>query len=590
MKGKSTTTALNFLSMILEEEFGETRLQHYGLFDDSAHDSPDALALAQQRFGKKLREFVHGAGKAAKVLLVGDTLLPHALSLVDDGYTVGWIGARELLCEDAHSREGLEYIGDDFVASTLGAGVDLLIHEGSIRYLDQMALLSKCRDALGTSGRLVLFGEFLSDDSRIEYSPLPNRSSFDQLSVRLGFTTLESEDLSDSAQRTLELVRPLLVQHGPALVGQGRVDAAFARAMSTEFENMQGEFRAGRRGFYLFALERAGDVANEWADVEFGDIRSFEPQEVSALFEQSFNVEFNRPLWDWKYARNDGTCVVARLEKNGPIMAHYGGAPRKIIYFGEPSMAIQPCDVMVHPSIRKQYGKGSLFFEVAATFLEREIGNTVNHLLGFGFPNQKTMNISKRLGLYQKTDDFIEIVYSAENSERQRGQYSIEDYDAEDEASTQALDRLWASMRHDYAEGIIGVRDAAYVRYRYVDHPFAASGQYRCVLLRDDRSGEVAAFAVLKRHEEGRLLMDLVCAAQTMSTAIASLIQDLSERGEGEILRAWVTRSGSDRLMLDGAIVNELGIEIPCNSWNPGPSAELLYGAWWLTAGDMDFV
>jgi hypothetical protein len=32
-----------------------------------------------------------------------------------------------------------------------------------------------------------------------------------------------------------------------------------------------------------------------------------------------------------------------------------------------------------------------------------------------------------------------------------------------------------------------------------------------------------------------------------------------------------------------------LGIEIPCNSWNPGPPAELLYGKWWLTAGDMDF-
>ena len=273
-------------------------------------------------------------------------------------------------------------------------------------------------------------------------------------------------------------------------------------------------------------------------------------------------------------------------------MAHYGGAPRKIAYFGESSMAIQPCDVMVHPSIRKQYGKGSLFFEVAATFLEREIGNTVNHLLGFGFPNQKTMNISKRLGLYEKTDDFIEIVYpvSQASEEQERHQAMIVDYDPLDAASRGEIDSLWALMKGDYRDGIIGVRDAEYIQHRYMNHPFSKSKQYRCVFIRTQSLKKTLAFAVVKEHDGNKLLMDLICPVAVMKSAISILNQDLIIEEGGTVLRLWVTSSGKDKVFTAGAIVNELGIEIPCNSWNPGPNSGVLCGAWWLTAGDMDFI
>ena len=593
MTGIPRTTTLNLLSRILELEFGESRLQHYGLFDeahDSLKDSARELLLAQQSFGAKLQELVECGGPGAKVLIVGDTLLPLSKALAAANYSVSWIGSRNLLEEDIEAPANFRYAGDDFVASTEPDAVDVLVHEGSIRYLDQMPLLSKSRDLLAGVGRLILFGEFLVDDSRIEYSSLPNLSSFDRLSSRLGFRKTESLDLSSSAKRTLELVGALIPKHAPTLMSEGTIDSESQATMIREFDAMRAEFEEGRRGFRLFVLNREQDAANEWADVEYGDMHSFQPGDVAELFEKSFNVAFDEQLWNWKYALGDGKCVVARLDKQGPIVAHYGGAPRRISYFGVPSMAIQPCDVMVHPSIRKQYGKGSLFFEVAATFLEREIGNSVNHLLGFGFPNQKAMNISTRLGLYEKTDDFIEIVYPASRVEAQQGQYQIEDYDADDAASMAVLDRLWSSMCSDYGEGIIGIRDVDYIRYRYIIHPFAKTGQYRCVVIRNTASQQVSAFAVLKEHAGGRLLMDLICPVASMKSAISALNQSVSNAESGETLRAWVTRSGSDKLITDGAIVNELGIEIPCNSWNPGPSAELLYGAWWLTAGDMDFV
>lgn len=588
-------TTLKLLSRVLELEFGKTRLQHYGLFEDSNAESADAVAelfAGQQRFAAELVTLIGNSDTNAVVLIVGDPLLPLANSLAATGKTIHWFGSNSLLNGESNVSAAFHYGGEDFLTSTTLDSADVLLLGGSIRYLDQMALLSKSRDLLGDSGQLILFSEFIIDDSRIEYSALPNLSSFEQLATRLGFDQQENRDLSSSAAHTLQLVRPLLATHGAELASDDGVDAKRLDELHIEIATMQEEFSTGRRGFRLCVLHRESNPAYEWANAVFGDIQSFQAAEVADLFEKSFGVDFDEDLWNWKYLQGDGKCVVARLNKQSNIVAHYGGAPRKIAYFGEASMAIQPCDVMVHPSIRKQYGKGSLFFEVAATFLEREIGNTVNHLLGFGFPNQKTMNISKRLGLYEKTDDFVEIVYPVSPSIEEKGQHqaAVTDYDPADVASREELDSLWAAMKEDYRDGIIGVRDAEYIQHRYVDHPFSKTKQYRCLIIREGNSMNALAFAVLKAHDGGRLLMDLICPVAQMKPAISVLKQELNKIEGGAVLRLWVTNSGKDKVCTQDAIVNELGIEIPCNSWNPGPSAERLYGAWWLTAGDMDFI
>lgn len=586
MIANSNLTSLELLSRILEFEFGEAPMQHYGLFADAGVTDDEALPQAQMQFAEKLLELIQQRGSGLDLLVVGDTLLPLARQLAAASYTTSWIGSERLL----DGAKNIRYVGADFVASAEPGTVDLLVHEGSIRYLDQLAILSKSRDLLGEQGQLILYSEFIRDDSQIEFSSLPNLSSFDQLAARLGFTQPCDIDLTASASQTLDLIAPLADKHGAALLSDLGLQADVLPALQQEVARVQAEFASGRRVFYIKVVDRERERTKEWAGVEFGDIGSFQPREIAALFEKSFEKDFDEALWHWKYSLGDGRCVVARLDKQSDIVAHYGGAPRKITYFGKPALAIQPCDVMVHPSIRKQYGRGSLFFEVAATFLEREIGNTVGHLLGFGFPNQKTMNISKRLGLYEKTDDFIELVYPPAAGELKIQDCTLLEYDAEDTDCSRQLNQLWESMRADYSEGIVGVRDADYIKYRYVQHPFAKSGQYRCVLLREAGASEAFAFAVLKQHAEGKLLMDLVCPIAAMKQAITFLNQEISGDGSGESLRAWVTKSGADKLTIEGAILNELGIEIPCNSWNPGPSAELLYGAWWLTAGDMDFV
>ena len=527
----------------------------------------EAMELAGQRFSSLLVERVQRlVNTDSTVLLVG-----HSLDKVAEEISAAaQISTASILDLKAESN------------------FDVIVIEGSIVYLEQLAVLSKSRQLLNPNGKLLLFGEFLDDDSAIELSALANLSSLRQLSRRLGLELIEELDLTASAIASARQLGALLNVRprnldGPAQGGDTDFDSC-----AQELLNAVAEFESRRRCFRLFQFSMMTRPEGEYAEAEYADIDSFDPLEIADLFQKSFGVDFDADIWRWKYMQVDGKCVVAKPTRDGAIVAHYGGAPRHIYYFGAAAMAIQVCDVMVLPEIRGQYGKSSLFFKVAATFLEREIGNTVRHLLGFGFPNQKAMNIAIRLGLYEKTDDFVEVLYPRSDGPTQNSAYSLAALDLTDCAQRLQLDSLWQAMRADCEDNIIGVRDWAYIHYRYFEHPSARDKQYRCVSILDSISHLPLAIAILKDRDGYTLIMDLICPLDAVSPAISALNQALGESAQTQDLKMWITRGCLSRIMLDGAIVNELGIEIPCNSWNPGPSAASLYGRWWLTAGDMD--
>lgn len=586
-------SAPDLITRTLELEFGAVQFPCYGLFQeaDLENTDPDCLQAAQERFSNSLRQQLQALlGDGAGILIVGDTLARLAADLAKQGFASSWLASQRNRELPLTSTENLQIHTGDILEFDQHTKFDCIVVQSSSRYLDQLGLLSRCRELLKAEGSILLFGEFLQDDSAIEYSLLPNLSSFKQLSQRLGYALSAELDYTASAKHSLKLFTSILEKHRPNLVDGHDVSDSEIESLLQEFDKIDSEFGNRRRCFRVFQLSRIPHQADEYALAEYGDIDAFEPREIAQLFEKSFDKAFDPDLWRWKYELGDGKCVIARIAKDGEIVGHYGGAPRHIRYFGSPAMAIQPCDVMVLPEIRRQYGKSSLFFKVAATFLEREIGNTVNHLLGFGFPNQKAMNIAIRLGLYEKTDDFIEVIYPDPVDHSDEQSFSVTALDLSEQRQQQDLDELWQQMCKGVMDGIIGVRNWQYIFYRYFEHPFARTNQYQCVVINDIRSNKVYAVAVLKDHLQQRLLMDLICPLERMPVAISVLNQLVSKSGEGCGLKMWITRGWLDKIKIDGATVNELGIEIPCNSWNPGPSSETLYGAWWLTAGDMDFI
>jgi hypothetical protein len=594
-------------------EFEEQQYLHIGLLpeeSDSALSGAKVLAAncnselprLQENFSQYLCQKINqAANQGSRILVVGASLKGLPEKLRAQKYLIHWlieegssISFPQLICEFTSGS-----IIDLALANSDTELFDCVVFAGTFEYLDQLSLLTACRSLLKESGTLLIFGEFLDDDSLIEYSAIPNKSSFVQLSKRLGFLSGSESSLNQSAILSMELFLPLLEKHHSKLVDSNPNRAALIDTVKAMLSNAIAEISARRRCFSVFELIKSTSQLKEHISVEYGDIKSFNPEEIAHLFEKSFDMDFDPELWHWKYALGDGKCVVVRLQAGGEILAHYGGAPRKISYFGKESRAIQPCDVMVSPGIRTQYGKSSLFFKTAATFLEREIGNTVNHLLGFGFPNQKAMNIAIRLGLYEKTDDFIELVYeSAATGEQlntcsERASSTIQDYEIVPLDITNAehkhrIAQLWESMLEGFSNSIIGLRDTNYLKYRYFDHPFAKSAQYECLLI--GNKNESTAIAVLKNHGEEKLLMDIICPMNALKMNITAINQWLINSTEERKLKIWITKAWQGQIQLPGAIVNELGIEIPCNTWNPGPTSQLLYGQWWLTAGDMDFI
>ena len=550
---------------------------HYALRSEKGKDNN--IRRQQQELSEKVINSVKvSLGSESSVLLSGPSFAYVTQRLSYHAQRVEWVNSKPEI--QSKKRESQAYdSGRPFILDySESDDFDVVVIEGSYHYLQQVDLLQKCKELMVDGGSLIILGEFLEDDSERIHSALPNLSSLTQLSDRLGFELVSETDLTPDAIESVDVFKKILKQETAFPKDE---DKALIFNLLDEAES---EFSRGRRCYKLFRFIKVLKQAGDYELAHYGDIESFDHQEICELFEKSFETAFDHEIWRWKYELGNGKCVVARSEPSGPIVSHYGGAPRQINYFGKMDKAIQVCDVMVLPEVRLQYGKNSLFFKTAATFLEREIGNTVGHLLGFGFPNKKAMNIALRLGLYEKTDDFLEFIFPIADT-KSSVEYKLLDIDPKNPAHQSAVDRLWDSMSPAFENGIIGVRNWEYVKYRYFDHPRGISGEFKRLLL-SDAHGDICAAFFLKEHDQCNLIMDIICPFKDITQYILKLSLLLNEVR----LKIWITKGWSKTLEVAGIIENDLGIEIPSNYWNPGPSSEILYGAWWLTAGDMDFM
>ena len=477
---------------------------------------------------------------------------------------------------------------------------DCVLVGKTIHHKQQMELLCRARRSLRDGGRLLVVGEFLREVTKIHHSSLPTEFSLLQLSERLGFRLIEQTDWTGKARQSIADARALIAgrttvfRFPPAawlqsLLAGARASRKLASAreiqvLDRELESLAAEFESGHRRFGCFVFELDASSGGPWSELALGDIGSFEPEELAGIFEESFGAKFDPALWRWKYGAGKGTCIVARESPGGPVIAHYGGVAREVDYFGADQLAFQGCDVMVKPAVRRQYGRNSLYFHMTATLFEREIGYTVDHVLGFGFPNKPVMKTAMRLGLYGKVDDYVELAFTDPGAADSPVQ--VEPLGLEQPSRLEAADALWQSMRRDFLTAVVGKRHGEYLRYRYHDHPHAEN--YESLLL--TRAGKPFAIAVLKRHEAQWLLMDLLAPLASMNTAVAALRNWLDSHREPGPLTMWLTSAWVEKLGWQGRIVKNLGIEIPFNAWNPGPDQTLPQGAWWLTAGDMDFI
>lgn len=565
---------LNVYAQTLALEYGSVEHLHFGVFSE-ALDEP--YPVAQGRAQELLQNLLLAA--PARVLEVGCGTGDLANAMSVQGYEVTALTG--LAAEaDALAAAGTAHVHGEFLSLQPPQRFDVVVLQQSAQYFDPVVLLAQAKACLREGGQLLIADEFLLDDSRRVPEPLPLLRHFLQLATRCGFHIERQQELGAFVAPGLAQFRNLLLKHQVTLCAMLSLDSQSVQVLADNLQRMQQKFLETRLGYMLIDLRLGALVAH---DPVFGNIHGFAVSEVAPLFERSFNGPFDADVWQWKYGGGRGRAVSARID--GELVAHYGGAPRDILYFGRADKAVQICDVMVLPEQRGFASRDTVFFKTAATFLEQQIGNVAEHLLGFGFPNSRVLKVATRLGLYGVTDSFVECRYPSTTGDS--ADLEMLEFDLADPASQPQVDELWKQMAADLRQQIVGVRDWAYLHYRYCTHPLWLSGGYRCVALRRVGAAELSAVVVMKKHDNALLVMDIIGAVTRFPVLLQALSGFLASTDEPLVCR--ITRGQFARISAPGCEMRDLEIDIPCNSWTRGPQAPELAGAWWLTAGDMDF-
>ena len=576
----------NIYATALELAYGSAEFTGYGLAEKSPDGSPIDITKAQRKVAGLLLARLPAA--PVRILEVGCGLGTLALEMAQAGHMVTAISedTEEINLLQAVACANLQCRHARFESYTSTGKFDVIVFHNSAHYIKSLKLLTRAQQLLSGGGQLLISDEFVIDNSRIEPSVIPVLKDFLQLAQRLSFQVAEQITFGDEVAACVNAFLPLLENHQQSLSELCGIPVAQLEDLQAALVISREKFISGSHAYVLVHLRSASSVDDD--EEIFGGLDSFVPAEIQQLFERSFNTRFDEEIWAWKYGNGRGRAVCIR--QHGNIVAHYGGAPRDILYFGKTHKAIQICDVMVLPEKRSFFSKEGLFFRSAATFLEQEVGNTAEHLLGIGFPNIKAMHIAERLGLYEKTDDLVEVVYpncDASTAVTTAHRHSASLFEPEAEDNQQRVDRLWNNMRPEYAAAVIGLRDWDYLNYRYFQHPHA---RYQTLQVLDSER-RLSGLVIFRNYGDDTLIMDVLSKQLDMLSVIEACHRLLAERSSADVrLRSWITRSHAQCIMTEGATVRDLQIEIPCNRWTKGPATEDLLGAWWLTAGDMDFM
>ena len=315
---------------------------------------------------------------------------------------------------------------------------------------------------------------------------------------------------------------------------------------------------------------------------------------IRKLFEKVFKQEMSLSHWDWKYQHGRGEGVVVR--HGDDVIAFYGAVKRRVLCRGERTNTLQCVGTMVDANQRGSLSKKGPYYLSATTFLKKYIGYDRPYLFGFGFPNARVMKLGEILGVQADIGSVVELEWPARPNSLVLGN----EIHLSAKSHACMIEKMWLAMSASLNDRIVIVRDIDYLLYRYKDNP---SHRYQFHLV-DDDSGEPQGVLV-SRHADGCLLVLDMIAAPDKFEYLVAFAQNLAAQADLNAVRTWITEPDaaiftaapgaepgrpSESMERQGVLVRDIGVRIPTSVCAPGPSPESLQNAWFLLAGDTDFL
>jgi len=317
------------------------------------------------------------------------------------------------------------------------------------------------------------------------------------------------------------------------------------------------------------------------------DVRPAVPDDAEAictLFNKIFPDEMSLAHWHWKYRREQSRAIVAY--RDGRLVAHYGGVGTDILLEGRQSTAIQVADLMVDPSERQAVRRTSPFFLMASAFLDNYVGYENPFYLGYGFPSDRAMALSDRLGLFTPIGAMHEISWEINGLEASPVRNLTEITSSNFVEYADRINSLWKRFSKHFGNRFVCKKDADFIRWRYLEHPAKTYAIY----LVTGRFTRRAEYLLVMRHErQNSMLMDILARKLDLAPAI-KLAKQLAWQQGSRTLVTWCSETDITRFQLEDAQDRILPVAIPANSRSPGPAPDHQADKWWFMPGDTDYL
>lgn len=314
-------------------------------------------------------------------------------------------------------------------------------------------------------------------------------------------------------------------------------------------------------------------------------IREIKPQElglIRPLFRQVFKTDITDAMLDWKYGEGLGRAY-GYFNDADELLVHCGLSYRRALADGQPRRIAHMGDLMAASGRHGGLGRAGAFAQVIHQMLNDIPDEQNPDGLAFGFPSDRAMRLGEHLGVFAPIDQMQQLTFGP--LPRRWPADRLLTVNRPDNSFYKIVNHLWQNMADELGEGLVVIRDADYLAFRYFNHP---SLRYACHLIKPWWGGQVLGIVITKREGQQCELVDLVAPPAAIGRLVRAVRQHLVVWG-AKNATLWLTERHAAAVEDQAQKNDRLEFRIMANPFSSGSRPERFAGRWWLTSGDTDY-